>query len=245
MAYIEYKNKIINYMKTNLVIAAPIFLALLGIGVLLGVGWGVTTGMAKIESQKYEAMKEWKLDLTENLQMTAIAKTKLVNGKMLALVNLIGYPAYLSNPVLYAKNINGSIVIEFVDTDGFELYSKTIFIKDFSSHVNSKGEKIGLNYQFSEGIDISKYSKFNDMKIAWRLITEIPKEQESIKVIKPIKNGMAKGDSGDHCAPNLSKTERLRRLALKGTVREVGDRTYEAGWSEFRLSYDGSIYSCR
>lgn len=36
-------------------------------------------------------------------------------------------------------------------------------------------------------------------------------------------------ENTDHCAPNLSRAERLKRLALKGNVRETGLHTYTAG----------------
>lgn len=36
-------------------------------------------------------------------------------------------------------------------------------------------------------------------------------------------------ENTDHCAPNLSRAERLKRLALKGNVRETGANTYTAG----------------
>jgi hypothetical protein len=48
----------------------------------------------------------------------------------------------------------------------------------------------------------------------------------------------------DHCAPDLTKTERLRRLALKGTVRETGYQTYSTGNYEIVFSA-GNLYRCR
>lgn len=48
----------------------------------------------------------------------------------------------------------------------------------------------------------------------------------------------------DHCAPDLTKTERLQRLALKGTVRETGYQTYSTGNYEIVFSAN-SLYRCR
>lgn len=48
----------------------------------------------------------------------------------------------------------------------------------------------------------------------------------------------------DHCAPDLTKTERLRRLALKGAVRETGYQTYSTGNYEIVFSAD-NVIRCR
>lgn len=48
----------------------------------------------------------------------------------------------------------------------------------------------------------------------------------------------------DHCAPNLKKSERLRRLALMGTVRETGYQTYTVGNYEISFSAN-DVISCR
>lgn len=50
----------------------------------------------------------------------------------------------------------------------------------------------------------------------------------------------------DHCAPDLSHDERLRRLAKRGQIHESGLLTYTAGESkiEFTSSRSGSVYIC-
>ena len=52
-------------------------------------------------------------------------------------------------------------------------------------------------------------------------------------------------ENTDHCAPNLSRAERLKRLALKGNVRETGADTYTNG-SGFVSFYDSgnSLRQC-
>ena len=55
------------------------------------------------------------------------------------------------------------------------------------------------------------------------------------------------GDPSDPCAPNLSRAERLRRLATFGQVRETGLETYEAGTHSVTLGfgYGVGLISCR
>ena len=62
---------------------------------------------------------------------------------------------------------------------------------------------------------------------------------------KPTTQNASSGVDDDHCAPGLSRSERLRRLALKGAVRETGKDTYSVGYSEIMFSYDGSVLICR
>lgn len=49
----------------------------------------------------------------------------------------------------------------------------------------------------------------------------------------------------DHCAPGLSKSERMKRLGRHGTVRETGAGTFEAGDRTISFGYDGSLAYCR
>jgi len=50
----------------------------------------------------------------------------------------------------------------------------------------------------------------------------------------------------DHCAPGLSRSERMKSLALKGNVRETGYHIYQAGSSmiSFADSLSGDVISC-
>lgn len=49
----------------------------------------------------------------------------------------------------------------------------------------------------------------------------------------------------DHCAPGLSKAERLKRLAQHGTIRETGAGEFQAGGRTVNFLYDGSLAYCR
>jgi len=48
----------------------------------------------------------------------------------------------------------------------------------------------------------------------------------------------------DHCAPGLSKAERMKRLAQHGTVRETGTGAFEAGGRTVTFGYDGGLLYC-
>lgn len=54
-------------------------------------------------------------------------------------------------------------------------------------------------------------------------------------------NDAANKSDLDHCAPNFSKAERLRRLALKGTVRKTGYQTYSVGNYNIAFSAEDAI----
>lgn len=51
-------------------------------------------------------------------------------------------------------------------------------------------------------------------------------------------------ENTDHCAPNISRDERLKRLSLKGNVRQTGANSYNAGSSYVQFSYTGDLISC-
>jgi hypothetical protein len=48
----------------------------------------------------------------------------------------------------------------------------------------------------------------------------------------------------DHCAPGLSKAERMKRLAQHGTVRETGTGAFEASGRTVTFGYDGGLLYC-
>lgn len=68
---------------------------------------------------------------------------------------------------------------------------------------------------------------------------ELPASKESVE--EPAKENLV---LPDHCEPNLKKSERLRRLALHGVVRETGYNTYSVG--NFEIYFSGNeVISCR
>jgi hypothetical protein len=122
-----------------------------------------------------------------------------------------------------------------LDRDGFKIHTKTIKISEFSSIVGSDGKKIGLNSQFEDHIDIETYMRFTQLTVEWALDTETPKESAA----RPDPVVL------DHCAPNLSKSERIKRLSQYGTIRETGNNSYSAGNRSLHFFSDASLLDCR
>src|SRR6516165_2249455 len=60
---------------------------------------------------------------------------------------------------------------------------------------------------------------------------------------EPAKEPSAK--NGDPCEPEISREERLRRLATFGTVRQVGFGQYQAGDHELMFLRDGTLVHCK
>jgi hypothetical protein len=73
----------------------------------------------------------------------------------------------------------------------------------------------------------------------WTFDTQIPKVVTPTSSSKPLAVG-----GTDHCAPSLSRAERLKRLAMFGTVRETGKDTYSAGGRSVMLGWDGGVIYC-
>ena len=73
-----------------------------------------------------------------------------------------------------------------------------------------------------------------------------PKKNESPAANPSQNSGKPDAKNNDHCAPNLSREERLRRLALTGSIRETSYQTYSNGnhYVSF-LSTGSEITSCR
>jgi hypothetical protein len=79
----------------------------------------------------------------------------------------------------------------------------------------------------------------------WQKLKREIQERERKETASKLKL-RAPSQDRDHCAPNLSPEERLRRLANYGAVREVSDQNYVAGdhgvW--FGSSYSRTLYRC-
>lgn len=230
--------KMNDFFRSTFKVAVALFIAVIALSVA---GWGVWKAQdtwAKHDAKQYEVIKPWPVDLKENLQMTLLARTKLIDGRLMAEVNLDGFPAYLSDPQLQAKNRNAGITLIFQDKDGFKLHSKPIEIREFTSRVDAKGAKYGLRYEFDDYMTPETYARFSGLQVAWNLETVLP--------AMPISVPSSNSSSDDHCAPNLIKTERLKRLAMHGTLRETGSGDYSAGGREVMFNtYDGSLVYCR
>lgn len=193
---------------------------------------------------QYENLKTWHLNTKDNLQMSFYAKTKLVNKTMYLSVQTDSYPNYLDYTSYPFSNKEGYLTITFEDKDGFALFNHPIQIKTFNTLVDSSDKKIGLSAQIESDLPLEKYKRFDHLMITWsNLVTVIP--ANPIKAEKEPKPKITSTDSIDHCAPNLSKSERIRRMALKGKVREVGDREFDGpDSSHLRLTWDDKVAQC-
>jgi hypothetical protein len=221
-----------DFLKGTLRVALAIFLALLGLAAVGVVYERVKESRERDAAKPFEDVRNWQFDLKDQLGIDVRAKTKLVAGKLLVSVDVVGYSKHFSDP----RNRDGSLNFLFVDEDEFRITSTAVKISSFSTRVGKSGEPTGLHYQYEESFDIERYRRFNRMQVGWNLLTE-PAPSVETQATKPIL---------DHCAPGLSKAERLRRLAQHGPLRETGTGDYTAGGRSVAFfQSDGSLLNCR
>lgn len=227
-----------DFFRSTFKVAISIFLAVIALSLVGLAVWKINDHWTKQEAKQYEVIKDWPVDLKENLKITLLARTKLVDGRLLSEINIDGYPAYLSDPRLQAKNRTAGITLLFQDKDGFKVHSKAIQMPEFSSIVDANGKKSGLRHEFDDYMSSETYSRFARLRIEWSLDTELP--------LSPSPVPSSDSQIADHCAPNLSKAERLKRLTQHGSLRETGNGEYSAGdRSVLFNSYDGALIYCR
>lgn len=230
--------KLNEFFRGAMKFAMAIVIAVIVLFVLGWCGWKLLDIKKNAAAQQYENIKPWLVDLQEYLQLTLRARTKLVNNQMLGEVIIEGYPQYFTDPILKSKNSDASFILLFQDKDGFKVLSKTIPIRDFSKVVNARGIPNGLSYEFENFTSVEDYARISQLSVQWTLETVIPPK---VVATKPIEL-----KEGDHCAPNLSKSERLKRLANLGALRQTGEGSYESGGHEITFfTYDNSLLYCR
>ena len=217
------------FFKASLRLATAFFLALVGLAIVICIFFWAKDSYDNQQAKPFEEVRSWEFDLKDSIGVETQAKTKLVSGTLLVSIEVIGYPKYFSDP----RNFNASLIFEFLDKDGFRIISKPVKLSEFTTVVGKSGEKSGLGYQFDEYIGLDKYKRFSKMQVGWNLITE---PAALAATPKPIL---------DHCAPSISKAERLKRLAQHGVVRETGTGDYSAGNHTVAFSYDSSLIYCR
>lgn len=226
-------------VKATLRTAVAIFLSLLAllvIGVI--VAW-VMDYQKRQEAKPFEEMKFWSLKSSGNLGLDFFVRTKLIDGKMMCVVSLMGYPKYLNAPL----NQEREFTFEFHDADGFQLFSRAVKVSDFTGIVGSDGERNGLTYQFSEHVDVDTYSRFSSFDVKWNLDLSLGEKITTANPTADVEHP-PKSPQLDHCAPGLSKSERLKRLRQYGDVREAGKDDYRAGGRSLQFFYDGSLLYC-
>lgn len=227
-----------NFMTGVAKVATAIVLAIL---VLAVIGYGISEyrdSARQREAKPFEEVKIWSPPVHEALGMKLRARTKVVDGMLYVDLTFQGYPQYLSLPSMRSKNADRWIKVEFLDHDGFKLFDKTVAIKEFTSIVGPDAKPDGLQYEFTQMVSLDDYKRWASAQVGWNVDTEVPKAVawQDAPEVKPLL---------DHCAPGLSKADRLKRLAQHGTIRQTGMGEYQAGGR--RLVYLGDsaeMYSC-
>ena len=185
------------YFRGSLKVATAIVVAVVLLSVLGGGVWKFQDMKERAYARQYESIKLWPVNLKENLQITLLARTKLVEGRLLGDVKIDGYPSYLTDPRLEAKNRDAGITLLFQDKDGFEVHAMPIAIQEFSGIVDSKGVRAGLRYEFDDFMNVADYLRIAQLRVKWTLETVIPPTPVTTKLPE-------EGDM-NQCAPNLSK----------------------------------------
>ncbi len=218
-------------LKGTLRVAIAIFLALAALAAAVEAYSYVKESWEREAAKPFEKVRDWQFDLKDRLGASILAKTKLVSGRLLVSIDVIGYSKYFADP----RNQSGSLNFEFIDKDGFKVVTYAVKLSEFMTIVGKSGEPTGLQHQYEEFLDVDRYRQFSRMQVGWSLITESAVATD----------GQAAKPTLDHCATNISKTERLKRLAQYGQVRETGNGSYTAGGRSVSFfEYDGSLLNC-
>jgi len=237
---VEYESLMV---KTFFVAAGKIALAmfLAGAGLLLAAllyGWA-TAKMEEREARPYEEPKTWHEDLSGPIGMNVETNTKLIEGKMLVNVIMRGAPAFINEPPLMRSNEDQKFMIHFLDKHGFKLLSQEVPYRSMTRTLNPDGLAGGLAFQGDLGyVGIKQYARIEKVEVEWTIRTTLPETPP-----KAVPTSKTPGE--DHCAPGISRQERLKRLAMKGQLRETGQNNYSAGLSSIHFWTDGSVLYCQ
>lgn len=222
-------------------LATAIFLSVCAFALVIGLGWGGYHYWEKARAKQYESIKLWTVDARTNLQFSLIARTKLVDRRFFIKVDTDAYPSYLKDPILFAKNVNKAIILNFSDKDGFKVFSKPIPISALSASVDAAGKPAGLSFEGDEYMDLPTYASMTRLDVEWTVETAAPPVATTGTVPTEASQPLL-----DYCAPNLTKAERLKRLAQYGTVRQTGDGSYAVGYRTVAFfTIDNSLLNCR
>jgi len=213
--------------------AGALTLALLGTAVAVGLYYHAIDYLEELDKEPLETVKVWDFDLSDRIGLTGEVRTKLIDSNLMVLTTVNGYPDFLKK----IENENRGLTFYFKDADGFELIKFEIKKNQLTKVVGESDDPIGLSGQITEYVDWKKYQKVESLDVGWNFDVETPKPAPIKSVDKPIK---------DHCAPKLSKSERLNRLGQHGSIREVGIDEYVAGDKNLSfLPYSSEILNCR
>lgn len=228
---------------STLRLTLALFIALVGLAAVIAIYVESEKYFTKKFNEKYTEVIEWKYESLP-LDLKFLVKTKLIDSKIFVNLLVDGYPEYFKSQDFGKSADKYQFFLVFRDSDGFEIFKKEIQIGEMSKIVSDKDEGIGLRYQFSEYLDPSTYSKFKSPYMLWNFPTKIQKRETTATANQPPLPKAKNTDTSDHCAPNLSREERLRRLALSGSVRQSGANSYSVGLKTLSFYSDGGIIFC-
>lgn len=224
----NFTAKLTTIRNSVLRLAAALTLALVGTAAISFSAYWAYTSPEREQARKAEVTRAWASDLSTNLGMKLRARTKFVDSRMHVALEFDGFPEYLEQPL----NWNRGFRFEWADADGFTRVTKFLKVSEFSRHVNDKGQPKGLNAQFTEYATLDDYIKLTGLNVVWTVDTDIVKQSPPAPnppaALVP-KAAVDDATSSDHCTPGLSRSERLRRLAQHGPVRETGLGGFSAG----------------
>ena len=221
-----------DFLRGTLRLAIAFLLALIGLAAVVATYLHVKESRELEAAKPFEEVRNWQVDLKDPLGVDVRARTKLVASRLLVSIDVAGHSKYFAD----SRNRGGSLNFEFIDKDGFKVADHPVKLSEFTTIVGKNGEPIGLQHQYDEYFNLERYRQFSRMQVGWNLITE-PAPTSEAQAVKP---------KLDHCAPNLSKAERLKRLAQYGPLRETGTGSYSAGGRSVTFfEYDGSLLNCR
>lgn len=223
------------------VMKSSLILLIAGIGISATI-WGgseILKYQDKLAAKPYEKIKSWNISINDSLRFKMNVRTKLVDGYIMAQVNIDGYPDYLSDPRFTLLNKDSRIFLIFNDKDEFAIEEKEIPVHSFTKITDSLGKNVGLTFEFRDYWSAEKYASIDNIGIKYTMQTQLP-DSSSSSASKPIQDPKL-----DHCAPGLTKSERLKRLSQYGVTRQTGDNSFEIGYRSLTFFYDGSLLSCQ
>lgn len=229
-----------SFIGSSLRLAFALFVAVVGVLIIVEIYTKSSDLLREKKYMKFEEARDWNDDLSM-IGFKAKTKTKVIGGTLFARIYLEGYPQFLTNPTLVEKNKESTLFVEFIDKDGFVIFSNEILLSEFSVKIDDKLKPIGLLNQFQQSVDPEEYARVASISLKWNFDTEIPTEKAPVAAVaRPAVRTYL-----DHCAPAISREERLRRLALHGIVRQIYSNTYAVGARQLEFYSDGAILACR
>lgn len=230
--------KLFAYLKSTMRLATAIFLSVLALVVVLGAATAGYYFWQKTQAKEYETAKTWTSDLNSILEFSLTARTKMVDGRLYMIVTTDAMPPYMTFQRIAARGgANKGFFLNFVDKDGFKVFSKSVPLSEMSNIVDADGKIVGLNFEMDEYIDMTRYASFKKLDTQWNFdiaASAAPAQTEATSEV-----GL------DHCAPNLNKEERLRRLSTYGKLRQTADGAYTAGERSVTFfTFDNSLLHC-